>query len=98
MQESLYQVRWILNPDDPALAGLYGTTSHFGSSPAAAAIASARIVSHDVRERWGRAQMLILSVCGNPGGENLLSGSDLQAALHRTHGSLPVELVYRPLC
>jgi len=98
MQEQLYKVQWILNPDDPSVAGLYGTTTHFGSSPAAAAIASARIVSRDAKERAGRAQMFILSVSEDESGENLLSSSDLQTALLRFDESLPFELVYRPLC
>lgn len=97
-QEQLYKVQWILNPDDPSLAGLYGTTTHFGSSPAAAAIASARIVSRDAKERVGRAQMFILSVSGDDSRENLLSSGDLQTALVRFDEAFPFELVYRPLC
>lgn len=98
MQESLYKVQWILNLDDPKRAGYYGTTNHLGSSPAAAALASAQTVSHAVEENWGRAQLHILRVSEELGDENLLSGSDLQAALRYSGSNLPIEVVYRPLC
>lgn len=97
MQENLYMVHWILNPRDPARAGLYGTTRHHGASPAAAAIASARSLSQAVDSSWGRAQLFILRVCEEADDRDLLSGSDLQAALRRSDG-LPLDVVYRPIC
>lgn len=98
MQESLYKVQWILNLDDPQRAGFYGTTNHLGASPAAAAIASAKTVAHALEESWGRAQLFILRVSEQLCDQNLLSGNDLQAALRRSEGNLPLEVVYRPLC
>jgi hypothetical protein len=97
MQESLYKVQWILNHDDPKRPGFYGTTNHLGVSPAAAAIASAKSVSHAADDSWGRAQLHILRVSAHLDDENLLSGNDLQAAL-RLDASLPIDVVYRPLC
>lgn len=98
MPECIYKVQWILNLDDPDRAGLYGTTSHAGVSPAAAAIASAETVSHAVEDDWGRAQLLILRVSEESGEENLLSGNDLQTALRYASANLPIDVVYRPLC
>jgi hypothetical protein len=98
MQESLYKVQWILNHDDPKRPGFYGTTNHLGASPAAAAIASAKSVSHAADDSWGRAQLHILRVSAHLDDENLLSGNDLQAALRLADSSLPIDVVYRPLC
>src|SRR3546814_6242553 len=97
MRENLYKVQWILNLEDPKRAGFYGTTNHLGSSPAAAALASAQTVSHAVEEDWGRAQLLILRVSEERGDENLLSGNDLQAALRYYSNNLPIDVIYRPL-
>jgi len=98
MSENLYEVRWILNHDDPERPGFYGTTKHLGISPAAAAIASARSVSNSADESWGRAQLHILRVSGVLDDENLLCAQDLQAALRLFDAGLPIEVVYRPLC
>ena len=97
MQESLYKVQWILNPADLGRAGIYGTTSHHGASPAAAAIASAHSLSHAIDESWGRAQLFILRVYEELCDRDLLSSSDLQAALRRSDNP-PIDVVYRPLC
>jgi hypothetical protein len=98
MQENVYQVQWILDPGDPGRAGLYGTTSHHGTTPAAAAIASAELLAHTVAQSGGRPQLLIVSVSEKLSDRNLLSGSDLQAALRFTQEQLPIDVVYRPLC
>lgn len=98
MRENLYKVQWILNLEDPKRAGFYGTTNHLGTSPAAAALASAQTVSHAVEEGWGRAQLHILRVSEETGEENLLSDNDLQRALRYSTSSFPIEVVYRPLC
>lgn len=97
MRENLYRVQWILNPKEPGRAGLYGTTRHHGASPAAAAIASARSLCQAVDSSWERAQLFILRVCEEPDDRDLLSGNDLQAALRRSD-SLPLDVVYRPIC
>jgi hypothetical protein len=97
MQESVYKVQWILSPDDPERAGIYGTTSHHGASPAAAAIASAQSLSQAVDASWGRAQLFILRVYEELCERDLLSGSDFQAALRRSD-HLPLDVVYRPIC
>ncbi len=98
MQESLYQVQWILNLEDPARPGFFGTTNHLGTSPAAAAIASAQSVSNAVEECWGRAQLHILRVSDEVGEKNLLSSHDLQAALRYVSDHIPIDVVCRPLC
>jgi hypothetical protein len=98
MQESIYKVQWVLNFDDDGKTGYYGTTSHRGASPAAAALASAQCLSHTIDQKYDHPQLYILRVTDENHEGNLLSGSDLQAALRRSFESLPFEVVYRPIC
>jgi hypothetical protein len=96
--ELSYRVRWIVAPYDPQRAGVYGTTTHAGNSPAGAAIASAESVMDVLADDQREAQMYILSVFGAESDCNLLSGEDLRKALRRHDRILPFEVVYRPLC
>jgi len=98
MSENVYEVQWILDPGEPGRAGMYGTTTHRGTTPAAAALASAEILAHAVRESPGRPQLIIVRVSEKSSDRNLLSGSDLQAALRVAPEHLPLDVVHRPLC
>jgi hypothetical protein len=99
LQDNTYKVRWILVSATPGRGGLYGTTTHEGATPAAAAVASAeRLLSVIPDEDRKPAQFLILGVFDERDGRNLLSGDDLQATLRYHHTPLPCEVVYRPLC
>ncbi|WP_119460661.1 hypothetical protein [Rhodospirillaceae bacterium SYSU D60014] len=94
-----YKVRWIFAPSTPGRGGLYGTTTHQGATPAAAAVASAeRLLNALPDEERNPAELLILSVFEEPDGENLLSAADLEATLRYHHTPLPCPVVYRPLC
>jgi hypothetical protein len=96
--ESSFTVRWILSPTDHDRAGLVGTTTHPGQSPAAAALASAESVLNALTGDQFDAEFHVLSVSVGEAGTNLLEGNELQAAL-RFHGRrLPIDVVYRPLC
>ena len=96
--EASYRVRWIVAPRDPQRAGVYGTTTHAGSSPAVAAVLSAESVMDVLADDQREAQMHILSVFGADSDRNLLSGEDLRRALRCHDKVLPFEVVYRPLC
>jgi hypothetical protein len=101
MDEKLFKVRWILAPADPEAAGVCGTTSHEGRSPAAAALAAARSISKAAPTHDGaRAQLLILSVAEDTftdeDAPNVLTGEALQAVAR--FADVPFDLVYRRLC
>jgi hypothetical protein len=99
LRDNTYKVRWIFTPTTRGRGGLYGTTTHEGATPAAAAVASAGHVLNALPdEDRGPAQLLILSVFEAPEGKNLLSAADLEATLRYHHTVLPCEVVYRPLC
>jgi hypothetical protein len=99
LRDNAYKVRWILVPTTPGCGGLYGTTTHEGATPAAAAVASAeRLLDVLPDEDRKPAQLLILGVFEEPDGCNLLSADDLRATLRYHHTPLPCEIVYRPLC
>ncbi len=93
-----YKVRWILTPFDPDRAGHYGTTTHQGKTPAAAALASAESVMDALCDDALGAQMHILGVFAEEQGGNLLSADDLRLALRFHPKLLPVEVICRPLC
>jgi len=93
-----FKVRWIVAPSDPEEAGLYGTTTHPGNTPAGAALASAERLLLAMADESGSAAIHILSVSEEERGPNLLSGDDLRRALRRHPKELPVEVLYRPLC
>ena len=97
-RDLLYKVRWIVSPLDHDRAGLFGTTTHDGCTPAAAALASAESVMNALSAEEHGAQFHVVSVSAEEAGGNLLSGEDLQAALRRHHRKFPIEIVYRPLC
>ena len=94
----LFTVRWILSPTDHDRAGLVGTTTHPGQSPAAAALASAESVLNALTGDQFDAEFHVLSVSVGEAGTNLLEGNELQAALRFHDRRLPIEVVYRPLC
>jgi hypothetical protein len=93
-----YKVRWIVSPLDHDRAGLFGTTTHSGHTPAAAALASAESVMDALSAEELDAQFHVVSVWSGEVGGNLLSGDDLRAALRCHHRKFPIEIVYRPLC
>ncbi|MGH6959069.1 MAG: hypothetical protein ACREE7_01155 [Dongiaceae bacterium] len=93
-----YKVRWIVTPLDPDRSGHYGTTTHRGSTPAAAALASAESVMSALSDDLLGAQMHILSVFAEDTGGNLLSADDLRLALRYHPKVLPVDVICRPLC
>jgi hypothetical protein len=96
MHERLFTVRWILAPADPAQAGLCGTTTHSGSTPAAAAISAARSISVAAPSGLGPAQLLILSVAEDDRSDVMTADALLLAV--RSHPSdIPFEIVYRRL-
>ena len=92
-----FTVRWILSPFDQDRAGLVGTTTHRGTNPAAAALASAESVLTALTPDQLDAEFHVLSVSAGEVDRNLLKGDDLRAAL-RFHDRLPIRVVYRPLC
>lgn len=96
--DKTYQVRWLLAPEDPDGAGLFGTTTHAAKSPASAAVRSAESVALAIAEEDGRAAFHVISVTDLDSGDNLLSSEQLRAALRYHPTELPVEVVYRPLC
>ena len=96
--ESSFTVRWILSPTDHDRAGLVGTTTHPGQSPAAAALASAESVLNALTGDQFDAEFHVLSVSVGEAGTNLLEGNQLQAALRFHDRRLPIDVVYRPLC
>lgn len=93
-----YKVRWIVAPLDHEEAGLFGTTTHAGRNPAAAALASAESVMNALSDDARRAEFHVLSVSDSETGDNLLSGDDLRAALRFHDRKFPIEILYRPLC
>jgi hypothetical protein len=97
-QDVPYQVRWILAPLDRERAGLYGTTTHPGRTPASAALASAESIMRSLPEDPGQAQIHILGVFADEPDRNLLSSDDLRMALRYHDKVLPLEIVCRPLC
>jgi hypothetical protein len=92
-----FTVKWILSPFDQNHAGLVGTTTHRGKTPAAAALASAESVLMTLNADQLDAEFHVLSVSADEVDRNLLKGDDLRAAL-RFHDRLPIGVVYRPLC
>jgi hypothetical protein len=93
-----YRVRWIVAPLDHEQAGLFGTTTHAGRNPAAAALASAESVVNALSDDALSAEFHVLSVSASETGDNLLSGDDLRAALRFHDRRFPIEILYRPLC
>src|SRR6202008_3620127 len=79
--DSSFTVRWILSPTDHDRAGLIGTTTHPGRSPAAAALASAESVLNALTTDQFDAEYHVLSVSVGEAGANLLESNELQAAL-----------------
>ncbi len=96
--DKTYQVRWLLAPEDPESAGLFGTTTHAAKSPASAALRSAETVTRAISEDESRAAFHVISVTDQENSGNLLSSDQLRLALRYHPTELPVEVVYRPLC
>jgi hypothetical protein len=94
-----FTVRWILLLQDQQRGGgLYGTTTHEAATPASAALASAEAILGAVRTEPPPHEMHVLGVFDEPTEGNLLSQSDLAAAVRFHHRSLPCQIAYRPLC
>ena len=96
--ERTYKVRWVVAPQDPDGAGLYGTTTHSAKSPATAALRSAESVARALAEEDLGGAFHVLSVTGDESGPNLLSADQLRAALRYHPHDLPLEILCRPLC
>jgi hypothetical protein len=93
-----YQVRWILLLRDQHKGGLFGTTTHEGATPAAAAMASADAVLRSVNCGSPPQELHVLGVFDESDGvANLLSDNDLQAAVRYHPKRLPCAIAFRPL-
>lgn len=93
-----FTVRWILLLRGEQRGGLYGTTTHEAATPASAALASAETILRAVRSEVQPQEIHVLGVFDEPAERNLLSQTDLAAALRVHHRPLPCEVAYRPLC
>ena len=96
--ERAYKVRWIVAPQDPDGAGLYGTTTHSAKNPASAALRSAECVFQALSEEDLGGAFHVISVTGDDSGPNLLSADQLRTALRYHPHELPLEVLCRPLC
>lgn len=97
-QPRRFTVRWILLLRDQERGGLYGTTTHEAATPASAALASAEAIFGAIRTEPAPQELHVLSVSDEPTEDNLLSETDLAAALRFHHRALPCPIAYRPLC
>ena len=93
-----FTVRWILLLRNEQRGGLYGTTTHEAASAASAALASAEAILKAVHSDVQPQEIHVLGVFDEPAEANLLSETDLAAALRFHHRPLPCEVAYRPLC
>jgi hypothetical protein len=97
MYEKTYKVKWILVPSDHSRHGLYGTTTHHGSTPAVAAICSAETILKALPDAPRPCELQVLGVFDGDS-ENLLSDDELRATIRYHHRPLPCPVAYRPLC
>jgi hypothetical protein len=98
LQENTYKVKWILVPRDTTRHGLYGTTTHHGSTPAVAAIASAETILNALPDAPVPCDLQVLGVFSGREDRNLLNDEELQAAVRYHPKALPCGIACRPLC